>query len=235
MKDIKVIAFDADDTLWENETFFREAEHQLCVLLAEYGEEKAIVDLLLDHEVKNIPLYGFGVKNFILSAIETAMEASDYQVPNTIVKQIMELGNDILRKPVVLLEDVKEVLPGFARDYKLVLATKGDLLDQQRKLQRSGLTGFFDFVEVMSDKKADNYEALLKRLDVKASEFLMVGNSLKSDILPVLELGGKAVHIPFHTTWAHELVSEKELEGKEFIQLNSFGELPGVIAAGVKE
>lgn len=229
MKDIKVIAFDADDTLWENEIFFREAEHKLCLLLEKYGDEKTITDKLLEIEVENIALYGFGVKNFILSAIQTAMVVSDSTVSNQILKDIMEIGNEILRKPVVLLDDVKEVLPAIARDFKVVLATKGDLLDQQRKLQRSGLADLFEHVEVMSDKKKDNYASLLKQLKVSPSEFLMIGNSLKSDVLPVVELGGKAIHIPFHTTWAHEMVSDKELEGKEFFKLNSFKELSALI------
>lgn len=229
MKDIKVIAFDADDTLWENETFFREAEHKLYLLLAEYGDEKTITDKLLEIEVENIGLYGFGVKNFILSAIQTAMDVSNSTVSNQILKDIMEIGNEILRKPVVLLDDVKEVLPAIARDFKVVLATKGDLLDQQRKLQRSGLADLFEHVEVMSDKKMDNYASLLKQLKVAPSEFLMIGNSLKSDVLPVVELGGSAIHIPFHTTWAHEMVTDKELEGKEFFKLNSFKELSALI------
>lgn len=229
MKDIKVIAFDADDTLWENETFFREAEHKLYLVLAEYGDEKTITDKLLEIEVENIALYGFGVKNFILSAIQTAMDVSNSTVSNQILKDIMEIGNEILRKPVVLLDDVKEVLPAIARDFKVVLATKGDLLDQQRKLQRSGLADLFEHVEVMSDKKKDNYASLLKQLNVSPSEFLMIGNSLKSDVLPVVELGGKAIHIPFHTTWAHEMVTDKDLEGKEFLKLNSFKELSGLI------
>lgn len=235
MKDIKVIAFDADDTLWENETFFREAEHKLYLLLSEYGDEKYITERLLEIEVKNIALYGFGVKNFILSAMETAMEVSNSTVSNHVLKEIMEIGNDILRKPVVLLDDVKDVLPAIARDFKIVLATKGDLLDQQRKLERSGLAGLFEHVEVMSDKKKDNYVSLLKQLKVTPEEFLMIGNSLKSDVLPVVELGGKAIHIPFHTTWAHEMVSEKELEGKEFLKLKSFKELSGLIPAVVKK
>lgn len=229
MKDIKVIAFDADDTLWENETFFREAEHKLYLVLAEYGDEKTITDKLLEIEVENIALYGFGVKNFILSAIQTAMTVSNSTVSNQTLKDIMEIGNEILRKPVVLLDDVKEILPAIARDFKVVLATKGDLLDQQRKLQRSGLEDLFEHVEVMSDKKKDNYASLLKQLKVSPSEFLMIGNSLKSDVLPVVELGGKAIHIPFHTTWAHEMVTDKELEGKEFFKLNSFKELSALI------
>ncbi|MGL4332056.1 MAG: HAD family hydrolase [Bacteroidales bacterium] len=230
MKDIKVIAFDADDTLWENETFFREAEHKLYLVLAEYGDEKTITDKLLEIEVENIALYGFGVKNFILSAIQTAMVVSNSTVSNQILKDIMEIGNEILRKPVVLLDDVKEVLPVIARDFKVVLATKGDLLDQQRKLQRSGLADLFEHVEVMSDKKKDNYASLLKQLKVSPSEFLMIGNSLKSDVLPVVELGGNAIHIPFHTTWVHEMVTDKELEGKEFLKLNSFKELSALIS-----
>lgn len=225
MNRIKVIAFDADDTLWENEIFFREAEHKLSVLLSEFGDEKTITDKLFELELKNIALYGYGVKNFILSAIETAMEVSDSSVSNKTLKDIIEVGNDILRKPVVLLDDVREILPEIAKSYKIILATKGDLLDQQSKVARSGLADLFQHVEVMSDKKKYNYESLLKQLQVKPEEFLMIGNSLKSDVLPVLELGANAVHIPFHTTWIHEMVSEDDLKGKEFIKLNSFKEL----------
>lgn len=229
MDKIKVIAFDADDTLWENEIFFREAEHKFSVLLAEFGDEKTITDKLFELELKNIALYGYGVKNFILSAIEAAMEVSNSTVTNSTLREIMEIGNDILRKPVVLLDDVREILPEIAKNYKIVLATKGDLLDQQRKVARSGLGDLFQHVEVMSDKKKYNYESLLKQLKVEPDEFLMIGNSLKSDVLPVLELGAKAVHIPFHTTWVHEMVSDEELKGKDFVQANSFKELINLI------
>lgn len=229
MQNIKVIAFDADDTLWENEIFFREAEARLAELLSGYAEKEIVDDKLLDYEVKNIPLYGFGVKNFILSGIQTAIDVTGGTVTSDKIEKVIEIGNDILSKPVILLNDVKEMIPEISKSYKIVLATKGDLLDQQRKLKRSGLMDYFEHVEVMSDKKTGDYSALVKKLNIEPSELLMIGNSLKSDILPVLELGGKAVHIPFHTTWAHELVEEKDLAGKDFIQLETFKQLQEIL------
>jgi putative hydrolase of the HAD superfamily len=205
-RNIKVIAFDADDTLWVNETYFREAEHQFIKLLSKYETENKLDQELFLMEMKNLHLYGYGVKSFILSMIESALELSNYKIKSTVIQQIIEIGKQMLEKPIELLDGVEQTLKKLQPDYKLILATKGDLLDQERKLEKSGLTKYFHHIEILSDKRVENYQNLLSHLDIIPSEFLMIGNSLKSDILPLLEVGAKAIHVPFHTTWAHEIV-----------------------------
>ena len=207
MKHIKVIAFDADDTLWVNEPYFRETEKEFTKLLKDYLPEDAIDKELLKIEIGNIPIYGYGIKGFMLSMIETASKIAGDSVDIELVNKIIALGKNMLNKPVELLDGVEAVLKSLNGDYKLVLATKGDLLDQERKLIKSGLEKHFHHIEVMSDKKTSDYKKLLKHLDCKPEHFLMVGNSVKSDIIPVLEIGAKAIHVPFHTTWIHEEVN----------------------------
>jgi putative hydrolase of the HAD superfamily len=206
-KKFKWIGFDADDTLWINESYFRETEHRFCKLLADYGDEKALTEALYKKEIKNLDLYGYGIKGFVLSMIETALEFSKGKVTQDVILQLIGYGKEFLDKPVVLLEGVKQVLENLTKTgYKLIVATKGDLLDQERKLKKSNLERYFHHIEIMSDKKESNYEKLLAHLNIQPEQFLMVGNSLKSDILPVLNIGASAVHIPFHTTWIHEHV-----------------------------
>jgi len=224
-KNIKVIGFDADDTLWVNETYFRDAENKIGQLLSKYETPNKIDQELFKKEISNLPLYGYGVKAFILSMVEVALELSNYNVSNQTIEAILNIGKDMLNKPVELLDGVEEVLKILSKDYKLILATKGDLLDQERKLEKSGLTDYFHHIEVLSDKQEDNYSKLLNRLDIKPSEFLMIGNSLKSDVLPLVNLKAQAVHVPFHTTWAHEKVTEKETNGKAYKTINSLKDL----------
>ncbi len=213
---IKVIGFDADDTLWVNETYFREAEIEVQRLLSEYETPNKIDQELFKMEMKNLPLYGYGVKAFILSMVELALELSNYNISNKIIEAILNIGKNMLEKPVELLDGVEEVLDALSKKYRLILATKGDLLDQERKLQKSGLTSYFHHIEVLSDKQESNYSNLLNHLDIKPSEFLMIGNSLKSDVLPLVNIKANAIHVPFHTTWAHEEVSKKETNGKNY-------------------
>ncbi|MCW3806897.1 HAD family hydrolase [Plebeiibacterium marinum] len=206
-KKFKWIGFDADDTLWENEPYFREAERCFCELLKEYGSEEELVRSLLDTEIGNIEYYGYGIKGFILSLIETGLKVSDGELPQSVVNKLIDLGKELLCKPVVLLDGVEEVLISLVNaGYRLIVVTKGDLLDQQRKLQKSGLEKYFHHIEIVSEKNEDNYRKLLGHLDVDPKDFLMVGNSLKSDVMPVLGIGAYAVHVPFHTTWIHEHV-----------------------------
>lgn len=208
---IKVIAFDADDTLWVNEPYFRDIESNFCKLISNYIKEDLATQKLLDTEIGNLHLYGYGVKGFILSLIETAIKVSDSKVSANVIHEIIDLGKNLLNKEIELLDGVTEVLDYLTRKkYRLIVATKGDLLDQQRKLDRSGLEKYFHHIEVMSDKKTSDYQKLIKHLDINANEFIMIGNSIKSDILPVTEMGGQAIHIPFHTTWVHENVELKE-------------------------
>ena len=209
-RSIKVIAFDADDTLWVNETYFRDAEHQFSRLLAKYETENKIDQELFKKEIENLRLYGYGIKGFVLSMIESALELSNFQIHPKSIEAILNIGKEMLEKPIELLQGVEEVLQALQTKFKLIVATKGDLLDQERKLEKSNLSQYFHHIEVMSDKKEKDYKKLVKHLDINPSELLMIGNSLKSDVLPLLEIGASAIHIPFHTTWAHEEVSKEE-------------------------
>ncbi|NCT95569.1 MAG: HAD family hydrolase [Chitinophagaceae bacterium] len=201
-----VIAFDADDTLWVNEPYFRETEDRFCALLEGYLPQHTVARELLQVEIRNINLYGYGVKGFMLSMVETALQVSEKTVPIDVIEKILDLGKELLQKPIELLDGVEEVLAALRPHYKLVVATKGDLLDQERKLRKSGLEHYFHHIEIMSDKKEADYEKLFKHLDIAPEAFMMIGNSLKSDVLPVLELGGHGVHVPYHITWEHETV-----------------------------
>ncbi len=222
---IKVIGFDADDTLWVNETYFREAEIEFGNLLSEYETLNTIDQELFKKEIDNLPLYGYGVKAFVLSMVESALEQSNYNVSTKTISSILNIGKDMLNKPVQLLDGVEDVLKHLSKRYRLILATKGDLLDQERKLEKSGLTKYFHHIEVLSDKKEVNYSKLLNHLDINPSEFLMIGNSLKSDVLPLVNIKAHAVHVPFHTTWAHEQVTEQETNGKAYKTISSLREL----------
>lgn len=208
LKNIKAIAFDADDTLWVNEPFFRKAEKEFCELMAEYLDEEQCNRLLFEVEMQNLPLYGYGIKPFTLSLIEAAIRFSEGKVPVSVISTLIERGKQMLQEPIELLDGIAETLKRLNGDYRLVMATKGDLLDQERKLIKSGLEPYFHHIEIVSDKTEAQYTKLVKHLDVTPDEFLMVGNSVKSDILPVLNIGAHAFHIPFHTTWVHEVVNE---------------------------
>ncbi len=207
---IKVIGFDADDTLWVNETYFREAEEHFTELLDQYETKNKIDQELFRMEMKNLEIYGYGIKGFMLSMIELALELSNNRVSQATIGKILDVGKEMISRPVELLDGVEEVLKQLERKYRLIVLTKGDLLDQERKLEKSGLSRYFHHVEVLSDKKETNYQNLLDHLEIGVDEFLMIGNSLKSDVLPILNIGARAVHVPFHTTWAHEEVAVEE-------------------------
>lgn len=207
---IKTIGFDADDTLWVNETYFREAEEHFADLLDQYETKNTIDQELFRMEMKNLEIYGYGIKGFMLSMIELALQLSNHQVSQTTISKILKLGKEMISRPVELLDGVEDVLKQLEAKYRLIVLTKGDLLDQERKLEKSGLSRYFHHVEVLSDKKEANYQNLLDHLVIPVEEFLMVGNSLKSDVLPILQIGAQAVHVPFHTTWAHEEVAQVE-------------------------
>ncbi|WP_344821259.1 HAD family hydrolase [Aquimarina gracilis] len=209
MQNIKVIAFDADDTLWVNETIFRSAEEELCDLLTDYMPREEAGKLLFDVEMKNLPLYGYGIKPFTLSLIEAAITISNGDMKIGLVEKLIEKGKQMLEEPIELIDGIDSTLEELSKRYRLVMATKGDLLDQERKLIKSGLERHFHHIEIVSDKTEKQYKKLVRHLDITENEFLMVGNSLKSDILPVLNIGAHAFHIPFHTTWAHEMVDGK--------------------------
>ncbi|MBO9200817.1 MULTISPECIES: HAD family hydrolase [Niastella] len=221
---IKIIAFDADDTLWINEPYFQEAENHFCELLAGYLPPDAARQELFNTEMKNLHLYGYGIKGVILCMIETITRVSNGTAPLQLINQVLELGNDMLEKPIEILEGVEETLNALQGKYRLVIATKGDLLDQERKLNKSGLQNYFHHIEIMSNKKVANYQKLLKHLDCSPANFLMLGNSVKSDVLPVLALDAFAAHIPFHTTWQHELHEEK-VEHPNLLSLNNIADI----------
>lgn len=206
MKNIKVIAFDADDTLWVNEPYFREAENRFSELLEDFLPHHSVQKELFKTEMDNLAIYGYGVKSFMLSMIETIARITDNSADIKLINKSIELGRELLNKPIELLDGVESVLKQLNGDYRLVMATKGDLLDQERKLIKSGLAKHFHHIEIMSNKKMSDYQKLLKHLDCKPENFLMIGNSIKSDVMPVLKLGGYAIHVPYHTTWAYEKV-----------------------------
>ncbi len=205
-KEIKVIGFDADDTLWVNETYFREAEEQFATLLEPYETKNKIDQELFKMEMQNLALYGYGIKGFMLSMIESALELSNNEIPQATLLKLLDIGKQMIAHPVDILDDVEAVLEQLKGKYRLIVLTKGDLLDQERKLDRSNLSDYFHHVEVLSDKKEKNYKDLLEHLEISPNEFLMIGNSLKSDVLPLVNIGASAVHVPFHTTWKHEEV-----------------------------
>lgn len=226
---IKVIGFDADDTLWVNETYFRDAEEEFAKLLSQFETPNKIDQELFKMEMKNLPTYGYGIKGFVLSMVEMAIELSNGTVSNSVITKILNIGKGMINKDVELLDGVEDVLQNLSNKYRLIVATKGDLLDQERKLEKSGLLDYFHHIEVLSDKKEANYSKLLNHLDIKPTEFLMIGNSLKSDILPLLNIKSKAIHVPFHTTWAHEEVTLEESKNKQFHTLKTLKQLPELL------
>lgn len=224
MNKLKVIAFDADDTLWHNEAFFQETEKKFFVLLENYLPQHTTARELLKTEIDNLPLYGYGIKAFMLSMIETAMRITNNTIPNEAIETIIGYGKEMLNMPVEVMDGVEDVLNQLKGKYRLVMATKGDLLDQERKLKKSGLEKYFHHIEIMSEKKEADFQKLIKHLDIAPDQFAMIGNSLKSDVIPVLALGGHGFHIPYHITWAHERV-DTTIENERFKQLVSIREV----------
>jgi putative hydrolase of the HAD superfamily len=212
---LKVIAFDADDTLWVNEPYYRQTEEQFYRLLGGYASQHELEQELLKTEIGNLTLYGYGIKGFVLSMMETALSISNNTISTEIVGKIIDLGKNMLNEPIELLDGVEEVLEALKPNYRLVVATKGDLLDQERKLKKSGLSHYFHHIEIMSEKDDANYIKLIRHLDIQPEELMMVGNSLKSDILPILNVGAHGTHIPYHITWAHEQI-ENTIEDNKF-------------------
>ena len=228
MKNIKIIAFDADDTLWHNEPYFDEAQERFCQLFQDYASSQEILGLILNHQVKNLPLYGFGIKAFTLSMIESALQLTKHQISGKGIEKTIKIGKDLLQKPVELLPNVEDVLKELHGKYKLVVATKGDLKDQHRKLHDSGIGHYFHHIEVLSDKTELDYQKMFGRLECKAQDLLMIGNSLKSDVLPILNLGGFGIHIPYHTTWEYEKI-DFEIEHENFLALTDVKEVLTVL------
>ena len=202
-----VIGFDGDDTLWHNEQLFADTQHQLRELLGHYADMTSIDSKLLEIERRNLAIFGYGVKGFVLSMIETAIEISDSRVNARDIHQIVVMGKALLEHPIELLPGVSEVIEEMSGRHRLILVTKGDLLHQESKVAASGLADLFWRVEIVSEKDPATYRRLLDRHAVAPTDFVMIGNSVASDVLPVLAIGGRAVHVPYHITWALEVAA----------------------------
>ena len=214
LRPVTVLGFDADDTLWQNEQFYRLTEAQFTTLLGDCAEGDHVSERLLAAERRNLAHYGYGIKGFTLSMIETALEITEGRVPTRVIGEILEIGRALLCHPVECMPHARAVLEALRGRYFLVLITKGDLFDQERKLAQSGLGDFFHAVEIVSDKQADTYSRVFSRHGDGAGQAMMVGNSLKSDILPALEAGCWAVHVPHHLTWVLEHAEEPVGHGR---------------------
>jgi putative hydrolase of the HAD superfamily len=221
---LDTLGFDADDTLWHNETVFKLTEDRFAGLLADYADKSHLEKRLLDAERRNVTHYGYGIKGFMLSMIETALEVTDQKVPASVINEILDAGKDMLSHPVEPLPHVCETLEAVAGDYRLVLITKGDLFDQERKIAASGLADYFNAIEVVSEKSADTYQTLFSRHGSGAQNALMIGNSLKSDILPALEAGSIGVHVPYQITWGLEH-AEEPAQHDRFHRIDHIGKL----------
>jgi putative hydrolase of the HAD superfamily len=225
-----VVGLDGDDTLWHNESIFAATHDRFRAMVEHYAPDAGIDERLLATERHNLELFGYGVKGFALSLIETAITVTDGRIGAHDVARIVDWAKDMLRHPVDLLDGVAETVVELAGRYRLVLITKGDFLHQESKVARSGLAEHFDVVETVAEKDAASYRRVLARAGVDPATFVMVGNSLRSDVLPVLAIGGRAVHIPYHLTWAHEHVVDHDGEGRRYTALGDIRELPALLA-----
>ncbi|WP_371133941.1 HAD family hydrolase [Tabrizicola sp.] len=226
---LSTIGFDADDTLWQNETFFRLTQDRFATLLADYADATHLHDRLLAAERRNIGHYGFGVKGFTLSMIETAIEVTDARVPASVIAELVAAGREMLEHPIELLPHVRATVTALAQEYRIVLITKGDLLDQERKLAQSGLGDLFDAVEIVSHKTAAAYTTIFRRHGTGADQAMMVGNSLKSDVIPALEAGSWGVYIPHGLTWALE-TADLPVDHHRLHELTDLSALPALVA-----
>lgn len=231
------IAFDADDTLWHNESVFSLTQKKITEILTSHTRpgpdgdagHDSLEARLLETERRNLGLFGYGVKGFTLSMIETALDVSQGTVPASVIRQILEAGKAMLEHPVELLPGVEDTVKALAERHPLMLVTKGDLFDQESKIARSGLSELFSIIEIVSEKDAATYQRVLRRHSIAPERFVMVGNSVKSDILPVLAIGGNAVHVPYHTTWALEVVEHKGAAQEGFWEIQIMSQLPAVL------
>jgi putative hydrolase of the HAD superfamily len=242
---LTTIGFDADDTLWHSENHFLLTTERFCELIAPWTQASRLQnptssdssrrDLietqLINIERRNLQLLGYGAKAFTLSMIETAIEISEGEIPASVIAEILEWGHELLNHPVELLDGVTATLDALAGSYELLLITKGDLLHQESKIAQSGIAPVFSGIEILSDKTAASYQRVLHQRSVPAKEFLMVGNSVRSDVLPVLELGAQAVHVPYHVTWALEEHDSTDLQAEQFHSCAHIGELPALLSS----
>jgi putative hydrolase of the HAD superfamily len=226
---IELVALDADDTLWHNEPLYTSTREQFSALLARYEPSGVLEERLYEVELRNLQHFGYGVKGFVLSMIESAIELTDGRLDSADVRTIIDWGRQMLGSPVELLDGVKEAVEELASEYPIILLTKGDLLHQESKLARSGLGQYFTGIEIVSEKDSHVYRNIMKRYAVPANRFVMVGNSLRSDILPVLEAGAHAVYVPYDISWVHERVSDEALAEAQFHRIAHIRDLRGVL------
>jgi putative hydrolase of the HAD superfamily len=226
---IEIIGFDADDTLWDNEILYSQAKDQFQDLVSPYGTPRQVRQRLDEIEERNVRHYGYGIKSFALSMIEAAIEISDGQIEASRLSKLIDIVKEMLRAEVKPLEPVEPTLAVLAQHYPLMLVTKGDFFEQHRKIERSGLAKYFRYIEIVIDKTPDTYRSVLAKYHLEPNRFLMVGNSLRSDILPVLEIGGQAVYIPYAGTWAHEDLDESTRTTMKYIEIEHLGQLPGLL------
>jgi putative hydrolase of the HAD superfamily len=229
MQPERFIGFDADDTLWHNENIFEKVHERYYELLSRHHDAATVKRTLDATERRNVPLYGYGIKGYLLSSIETALDLTDGKISSGEIRELLAAGREMLEHPVDLLEGAREVLDLLAPDFRLILITKGDLKDQERKLAKSGLADLFEEIEIISEKDDRAYGRIFKRHGIDPAKFLMVGNSVKSDILPVLALGGSAVHVPYRITWDLEHAEAPPNAGGRFFEAKSLSELPGIV------
>ncbi len=225
---IEFVGFDGDDTLWHHESLFSDAQERFRALLAGYAPPESIDERLLATEKRNLEIFGYGIKGFTLSMIETAIELSGARVGSAEIQALIDLGKEMLAHPVELLPGVDEVLRKMSERWRLVLVTKGDLFDQESKIARSGLAGHFWRVEIVSEKDPQTLSRLLARNSIEPGRFVMVGNSVRSDVMPALAVGARAVHIPYHITWSHEAAEPPRDEGG-FWELKDMSGLPALV------
>jgi len=228
MSNLTCIGFDADDTLWQNESFYRLTQDRFITLLADHADPDHLAQRLLAAEKRNLGHYGFGVKGFVLSMIETAIDVTEGRVHASVITEIMGAGREMLAHPIELLPHAREAVEALTADHRVILITKGDLLDQERKLAQSGLGDLFHGVEIVSNKTAASYAAIFARHGQGANQALMVGNSLKSDVIPVLEAGGWGVHVPHGLTWELEH-AEPPRDHPRFHSMSDLGQLPALV------
>lgn len=227
---IEMIAFDADDTLWHAEILFQNAQQAFEKVLSRWKDTADIQSLLYKIEMRNIPEYGYGVKAFMISMIEASLLISNSEINGSQIEKILEIGRSMMTAELTIKPDVVESLQALSTTHRMMIITKGDLLEQNVKVQRSGLAHFFSGVEVVSHKTPDAYQQILEKYQLDAGSFVMVGDSLRSDILPVLNLGGIAIHIPANTIWAHEKVADFDTSHERFFELAQMSALPELIS-----
>jgi putative hydrolase of the HAD superfamily len=229
MADFDVIAFDADDTLWHNEKLYLSAKEKLAEILSPYASFNEMEHLLDETELLNISLYGYGITSFTLSMIEVAINLCDRNLKKGEVQKIISIGKEMLVADVVLLDHVEEAISRLAKEFTMMIITKGDLLDQEKKLSRSGIEGYFECVEIVSEKNEQAYRKILTKYKIPPEGFLMIGNSLKSDILPVVSIGGQAVHIPVDIQWNLDVLPSEQVSSKDYYEVKHMGQLPELI------